>query len=268
MKKSFAVFCAVVLMPGWNAQAWVGGPWSNNNSQPSGDDGVYEAVATMTNGTGMYRWAVRNNGTSEGDPSQTQQAGVTSSNVLFNGGLTGADSSNVWYYKGITYYGRTFGTVNSAMGVVSVVANATVISNSGILNGVPVDQVASASDTIDVQVNPATSSGGDNPIIIPGNALVQVRPQEFPGTANSSFTANINVRSGEVGKRFSGTGTIAFTREPNSVRIVGFSLDNVVVDRTIDGSTTSGEDQSDFSQQGHQRRFKVMGTQVSTQVLP
>jgi len=61
MKKGIGLFLAVVLMPAMSAQAWIGGPWSANTYASNGDDGVYEAVATMTDGVGMYRWGVGNN---------------------------------------------------------------------------------------------------------------------------------------------------------------------------------------------------------------
>jgi hypothetical protein len=280
MKKAFAVFCALVLMPGLNAQAWVGGPWSNNNSQPTGDDGIYEAVATMTNGTGMYRWAVRNqSGGATATASDVNVLTAQSGNVLFGGGSLGTWSSNVWYYKGITYYGRAFGTVNSSMGIVSVIGNATAITNDPsdpTVNNVPTSLTGSG-NTSNVTITPptpgtTTTLPGPPPVVIstagaPGNVLIEAQPQPYPGIANSSFTASINVRSGEVGKRFSGSGTIAFSREPNTTRIIGFII-GASTDVTTDASTPSGEDPTDFSQQGHQRKFKVMGTQVSTQVLP
>ena len=66
MKKVFGIFAAVILMPALQVQAWVGGPWSNNSYQANGDDGIYEAVGSLTDGTAMYRWAVNNEGTAAG----------------------------------------------------------------------------------------------------------------------------------------------------------------------------------------------------------
>ena len=66
MKKLFALFCAICLMPSFSAHAWIGGPFSNNSFfGENGDDGVYEAVGFPTsgvsNGVGIFRWAVANN---------------------------------------------------------------------------------------------------------------------------------------------------------------------------------------------------------------
>ena len=132
MKKFFAIFTAVILMPSSQIMAWTGGPFSNDNALPGGDDGIYEAVATMSNGVGLFRFGVRNNGVSSqafagggGGGGATTTTQSASSNVQFNAGLLNAYSSNIWYYKGISYYGTCFGMANSKLGIVSAVGNAT-----------------------------------------------------------------------------------------------------------------------------------------------
>ncbi len=245
MKKTFAIFCAVILMPGLNAQAWVGGPFSYNNALPTGDDGIYEAVATMTNGTGIYRWAVRNQ--SARTPTTTGGGGgggVTTpvdSNVNF-GGLLGASSSNVWYYRGVTYYGPAFGMVNSTMGIVSVVGNA---STDGLLGagGSTINNVFLA---------------GPTPSATTSNV----------GYANSSFMAKISSKAPV--KRFSGSGVVSFNGLPDSYTETTVFNDITIPSGTVVTQTTgsSGGESSDFQQKGASRKFKVMGSQVSTVVIP
>lgn len=255
MKKSFAVFCALVLMPGLNAHAWVGGPWSNNNSLESGDDGIYEAVATMTNGSGLYRWAVRNNSVQASATASTANA-VTpqASNVMF-GGMLRSQSANVWYYRGIVYYGPAFGIVNSGMGIVSVVANAT---TDGLFSGNTINNVNIAGPTPgNIGVPTAVGTTGANNAST-GNI----------GYANSSFRAKIDSKAPV--KRFSGTGVISFNGVPDSSALVIEFTDIVAGGTTTVTHTTSstGGESGDFSQVGAKRNFKVMGTQVSIQVLP
>ncbi len=130
MKKIFALFCAVCLMPGFSAQAWIGGPFSGNSFfQAEDNDGVYEATASTLNGIGIYRFAVGNNfdGVNSSSvnatvPSQITlgsgtiitQPGISSGNVVI--GAWGNGFTNVWYYQGVQYFGTTMGTVNSMSG--------------------------------------------------------------------------------------------------------------------------------------------------------
>jgi len=151
--------------------------------------------------------------------------------------------------------------VNSAMGIVSCIGNATEVSDETAINNVPVG--GGGTGGIEVTIIPATGRGDDDV----SSVLAQASPQLFPNTANSAFTAQIDNRNNSAVKSFHGTGTVSFTREAESTRIITFPLtDNN--DVTIDASTTSGELASDFNQQGHVREFKVMGTQVSTVVFP
>jgi hypothetical protein len=138
MKKIFALFCAVVLMPSFSAHAWIGGPFGNNSFFGNdGDDGVYEAAATGKNATGLYRIVVGNGfagvnptGLTTSVPGTTTgvtgtpvvTGGVSSGNVVI--GAYGTSFNNVWYYEGIFYAGSTLGTASSVRGTVSAFADA------------------------------------------------------------------------------------------------------------------------------------------------
>lgn len=143
MKKIFALFCAVCLMPTFSAQAWIGGPFSNNSFfEPAGTDGVYEATATAMNGIGLYRFAVGNEfvgvnpqSVAATVPSQVvfqpgtivTVPGISSGNVVI--GAWGNGFTNIWYYRGVQYFGNTLGTVNAVSG--SVVGMASGRDNLG-----------------------------------------------------------------------------------------------------------------------------------------
>lgn len=180
MKKVFGIFAAVILMPSLQVQAWVGGPWSNNSYQANGDDGVYEAVGSLTDGTAMYRWAVNNQGAGS-NTTFTHPAGsvngASSSNVQF-GGLFGSANPHIIWYRGIVYYGRCFGLVNSGLhgGLVMVTGNATDDASIGgqTLNGITLQSVGA----------------------------------NVKGIANSTFRARINRSS--YNKRFHGYGQVHF----------------------------------------------------------
>ncbi len=153
MKKLFAIFCATFLMPTFSAQAWIGGPFSNNAFfGEDGDDGVYEAIAYpvknpngrgIANGIGTFRWAVTNN-KSFNDSVTTSvtiaffddQGNITAtfvdvrpltSNVYF-GGV--GQVAHTWFIEGVAYRGNCEGTVNSGLGQVSCIGQATNQENS------------------------------------------------------------------------------------------------------------------------------------------
>lgn len=224
MKKVFAVFCALILMPSLNAHAWAGGPWSNNNVTTTGDDGVYEAVAVATNGTGIYRWGVLNAG------------GALEFN---NGSLS---SSNLWYYKGISYFGQCFGIVNSSMGVVSVIGNG---ANTYGKTSTTVD--ADTGTVITVRIG-LFGSNGANVIYM-----------------NSAFTAKFTAKTPV--KRFQGKGEIAFTGNMDTELTTTTLTYTTVPSGTSVTETTSstGGESDDFPDRGKIVSFKVMGSQVSTQ---
>jgi hypothetical protein len=126
MKKIFALFSSFCLIPTFSAQAWIGGPFSENTYfGVNGDDGIYEAIATGVNAIGIFRIIVDNEGQSLGvtvvtDPNgggQTIVQNPVSGNTSI-GGLT-STNSNVWFVNGISYFGNCVGTVNSKLGIVS-----------------------------------------------------------------------------------------------------------------------------------------------------
>ncbi len=138
MKKIFALFCAVVLMPSFSAHAWVGGPFGNNSFfGQNGDDGVYEAAATGKNAIGLYRIVVGNafagvnpTGVNASIPATTTRPtgtvvtvpGISSGNVVI--GAYGSPFNNIWYYEGLFYAGNTFGTASSVRGTVTAFGDA------------------------------------------------------------------------------------------------------------------------------------------------
>jgi hypothetical protein len=140
MKKIFAAFCAIVLMPSFSAQAWVGGPFSQNSYFGEvGDTGIYEAIGTGRNAIGIFRIVVDNTG-QEGTATTTTTTAVpgavTSTVVTFPvsgnisiGGQT-SNNSNSWFVEGIAYFGDTLGTVNSVLGIVSAIGFAVDEANN------------------------------------------------------------------------------------------------------------------------------------------
>lgn len=143
MKKLLAIFFAVVLAPTFNTYAWIGGPFSNNSYFGEvGDEGVYEGIATGPNAIGIFRIVVANDfaGSQSLDTGITLVPGlenfnvigtvptttaINSGNIFIGGfGLNEGPSSNIWFFQGVSYFGRCSGTVNSAQGIVTAVANA------------------------------------------------------------------------------------------------------------------------------------------------
>ncbi len=140
MKKIFAAFCAIVLMPSFSAHAWIGGPFSQNSYFGEvGDTGIYEAIGTGRNAIGIFRIVVDNTGQQSSETSTTTAPGpggdtttVVTTPVSGNtsiGGLT-SEHSNSWFVEGIAYFGDTLGTVNSALGIISAIAFAVDSANN------------------------------------------------------------------------------------------------------------------------------------------
>lgn len=143
MKKVFAIFSALCLMPSFSAQAWIGGPFSANSYfGEQSTDGVYEAAASTVNGVGLYRFAIGNEfqginpaGVNASVPSQSTVQpgqlvtvpGISSGNVVI--GAWGSGFTNVWFYEGVQYFGTTLGTVNQVLG--QVIGMATSSDNLG-----------------------------------------------------------------------------------------------------------------------------------------
>ena len=147
MKQFFAIFCAFVLLPMFTTQAWVGGPFSNNNYLgDNADDGVYEAIASTVNGLGLFRIVVGNNFAGSQDFTTSASTGFLfddNGNLIATFDTPGfasgnvvigafSQASNVWYYRGISYSGTTLGTANSALGIVQATAAASDGANGGI----------------------------------------------------------------------------------------------------------------------------------------
>ena len=127
-------------MPTFSAQAWIGGPFSNNSFfGDNGDDGVYEAAATAVNTIGLFRIVVGNN-FSGVKPSAVVSSipavviipplgGSTLSPPPIGSGNTvvgaiASQSSNMWFVQGVFYSGICFGTANSVMGIVQGIGEA------------------------------------------------------------------------------------------------------------------------------------------------
>lgn len=265
MKQAFGIFAALVLMPSFQVHAWLGGPWSNDTYQTNGDDGIYEAVATTSNGVGMYRWAVTNQAagaSNQPNPNPGVLNPAGGSNVEF-GGLNGTVSSNVWYYKGLVYYGRCFGIVNSGwnqeFGIVSVTGNG---STDGAVGGIAINGTGTAG-----LAGPGTGNG-----VVTTAGGTQFGGGNNKGWCNSNFLARITQQYPQ--KRFKGKGVVSFFGSPDSSSETSTTTLNV--DTNGDGvndtviTTVHVElfgDAEAFSQVGHRKKFLVFGNQVSTQVF-
>lgn len=252
MKQVFGIFAALILVPSMQSQAWIGGPWGNDSYQSNGDDGIYEAVGTLTDGTAMYRWAVNNENPGGVAMVGGQANAAQTSNVDF-GGLIGAASPHVIWYRGLVYYGRCFGIVNSHMKTVMVTGNAStqgLNGSLGQLNGV--DLTTGDASALNFQVARAASATLSNRKTV----------------ANSTWKGKIT--SKYPMKRFHGWGTISFIGQPDFELIVvavdplfnffGSSVE--VVTQTIDSTSSS----SQFLPEGHKVGMRVFGNQVSLQV--
>ena len=138
MKKLFAIFCAVCLMPSFSAQAWIGGPFSNNSyGGQGGSDGIWEGVATGANLVGITRFAIGNVYPGIGSPATTAPANVvfppgivvttpsiSSGNAVI--GAYGSQTTATFYFQGDFYAtGTTFGSVSTASGSVFAVGSAS-----------------------------------------------------------------------------------------------------------------------------------------------
>lgn len=248
MKQAFGIFAALILVPSMQVQAWIGGPWSNDSYQPNGDDGIYEAIGTLTDGTAMYRWAVFNENPGGTAMVGGQANGALTSNVDF-GGLVGAQSPHIIWYRGLIYYGRCFGIVNSNMKTVMVTGNASDNGKNGSdgqMNGVDLNTGASS------QIEITTPAGA--------SATFPTRKR----LANSTWRAKIN--QSHPMKRFHGYGTIAFIGDPSlDLVIVTVPTVSIAPSVTVIPIPTGSSD-SQFLFEGHRVGMKIFGTQVSTQV--
>ncbi len=196
-------------MPTFSAQAWIGGPFSNNSFfGDNADDGVYEAAATAVNGIGLYRIVVGNNfdgvnptGVTTSAPSVTPVpvAGVVPVSVIGSGntvvGGIASRSTNVWYFQGVFYRGEALGTASSVLGTVQCFGEAR---SSRVVN----------------PVGTAAVPGVPGGIGVPGVPGIPEIPQDNTPlfTLNSAFTANFQ-GSGRFlpARAFSGSGELRLT---------------------------------------------------------
>lgn len=251
MKQAFGIFAALILMPSFQVQAWVGGPWSNDSYQSNGDDGIYEAIGTLTDGTAMYRWAVNNNNAGGVQMVGGQSNAALTSNVQF-GGLVGAQSPHVVWYRGIVYYGRCFGIVNSNMGQVLVTGNA---SNDGLNGG--------SGQMNGVDLNAGATSGLTGLASGQGTAVIPARKT----LANSTWKAKIH--KSFPNKRFHGHGTISFVGDPDFDLVLtsaGTGNPNSAGTTVSVTPISSRSSDSNFPSEGHRVGMKIFGTQVSLTV--
>lgn len=187
MKKIFAVFCAVFLMPAFSAQAWIGGPFSNGSHfGASGADGVYEAVATGANTLGYYRIVIGNNtNPGIGTPTTTTGTGAPSINgVIASGnvvlGALGNQSTTFWYSGGVAYAGRAFGTVSFATNQITGIATADDVSPSGYGGNETLNSFFTASFVNSGSLLPSRAFSGTGEFTLIGTGTTTVNSGPFP----------------------------------------------------------------------------------------
>ena len=122
------------------------GPFSGNSffgDDTGQDDGAYEATASMVNGTGIYRFGVKNEFagfTADDVPTVTYAFPVTTTSIapdgtivvstqVFEQEVISISSGNLnfggvggmthsWFIEGVSYFGTCVGSVNSDLGTV------------------------------------------------------------------------------------------------------------------------------------------------------
>jgi hypothetical protein len=118
MKKTISLLAAAIALQAAPAFALVGGPWDNNNFNPT-NAGTYQAAIFMKNGAGMARFT----------DTATYQFSRFNQSII--------------YYRGIVYTGTAFGLVDHntdlVMGVTNGDTTNTVIveNTAGLAPGVP-----------------------------------------------------------------------------------------------------------------------------------
>lgn len=280
MKQLIGILLAVILMPASSSFAFVGGPFGNDSYFQNNTDGVYEAVATMSNGVGMYRFVVRNNSLSSGDTTGTgilQQLSGRG-NVQFGNGNPDL-FTHTWFYKGIVYGGQCFGISNSSGGIVTATGNAQ--SNAGALQ-TSFTTINTTPPTVIATTTGTNFTAGPSA----GNVVY----------ANSAWVADIDEEYPTL--RFSGKGQVNFVgeldivTETRSVTVTGTQATDVEVDidtTSSSGSTvtsidndgdetitasdstavnSTGGDDPAFAEKGHERNFLVFGSRVSLTIFP
>tara|TARA_R110002096_G_scaffold206192_10_gene392401 strand:- start:18372 stop:19367 length:996 start_codon:yes stop_codon:yes gene_type:complete len=183
---------AAILMP-VQSQAITGGPWdhlfpekfSRNNT-----DGVYEAVVSLTNGSGFIKFESQATRLTLDDPTveeQQAQAGFFSATTTSTDVSTtlAAVSNSIIFFQGNSYFGNTFGSVDAQTGDVSgsTTGQSSIVSN------------------IENSLSGLTDTAG---------AAIDV--SGLSETMNMSFTGNITERNPQV--RFEAEGDINFLSRP------------------------------------------------------
>lgn len=183
---------AAIMMP-VQSHAITGGPWdhlfperfSRNNT-----DGVYEAVVSLENGSGFVKFESQASRLTLDDPTveqQEAQAGFFASTTTSTdvSSTLAAVSNSIIFFEGNSYFGNTFGTVDSQTGDVSgaTTGQSSIVSNIENSLGALTDTAGAAIDV----------SG-------------------LSETMNMSFTGKVTDRNPQV--RFEATGDVNFLSRP------------------------------------------------------
>ncbi|MCB1233101.1 MAG: hypothetical protein KDN19_22855, partial [Verrucomicrobiae bacterium] len=167
-----------------------------------------------------------------------------------------AVSPHIWYFRGLVYYGRCYGSVSSQFGVVNVVGNASDTALDG--GGVPLNGVNLTGGLATITNFSAVGTG---------TSAISNRKT----VANSSFQARIVDKA--LNKRFNGTGVVSFLGltdftllsvfNPTSITISGGTLN---IGALVSQTPVTVNSTDTFEQEGVKFKFIVYGSQISNQV--
>ncbi|MDB6073147.1 MAG: hypothetical protein JWO89_787 [Verrucomicrobiaceae bacterium] len=181
MKRIFASIAILLTAFNSSAFALVGGPFDNGEQASSLEGGAfYQAILTFGNGSGFCYFSPNANIAGDGLNSFQVATRGTQLNRL------------VMYYKGLTYIGSAFGTVDHETRFVECSFNGNSTSNQ------------SATNTATTANNGFQSSGASNPNAI--STIILSNTVSF--TVNGNFTAKIYQNAPTL--RFRGKGELAF----------------------------------------------------------
>jgi len=109
---------ALVMSFSASAFALSGGPFDNGDySQLMDDQGIYQWTAYMNNGLGEGQFASNNN------LGASITGGSTTGSQVGNSEIGTALNRCIYYYKGVTYFGSSFGIVDMSRKKISCVTN-------------------------------------------------------------------------------------------------------------------------------------------------
>lgn len=195
MKRKSTILLFLVLgLISPSAWAIVGGPWDHlrgDTFSQANTDGLYSASVTMTNGSGFLRFSSRS------DQHELADEQITSASVTGTGGTGGSittaanlasRSNSVIYFEGKTYFGNTYGNVDSKAGSVFG-------SSSGI---------SVLAETIRSSLTTGGTSAGA------GGALIDI--SGLSETMSLAFTGKVFEKRPQI--RFRATGEISFFSRP------------------------------------------------------